>query len=259
LIAESLNQLVQAAFAPLEVNMSAAAPAGLLLLGLITGLRHSMEADHVAAVSTIVAADKSQKRLRRAPLLGALWGLGHTASLFAAGLAVLLLAVSIPDKVSSTMEFGVGVMLVFLGATTLTGFSVGRFVRGMFGRRTHDHVHVHEDTGIVHSHDHDHHDHRHGHKSLLVGMVHGMAGSGALMLVVLSTINSVPLGLAYIGIFGAGSIASMAAMSTVIGLPFTKARHLKLNLVLRYVAAIITLAIGAGLIYELGIVEQVFL
>jgi hypothetical protein len=258
LIAESLNHLLEAAFAPLEGNISAVAPAGLLLLGLITGLRHAMEADHIAAVSTIVAAGKSQKRLRLAPLLGALWGLGHTASLFAAGLAVLLLAISIPEKVSGTMEFGVGVMLVFLGATTLTGFNFGRFVRGVFGRHSHDHVHVHEDTGIVHSHDHDHHDHRHGHKSLLVGMVHGMAGSGALMLVVLSTINSVPLGLAYIGIFGAGSIASMVAMSTLIGLPFAKARHLKLNLVLKYVAAVVTIAIGAGLVYELGIVEQVF-
>lgn len=257
MIAESLNQLVQAAFAPLEGNISAVAPAGLLLLGLITGLRHSMEADHIAAVSTIVAAGERQKRLRRAPLLGALWGLGHTASLFAAGLVVLLLAVSIPEKVSGTLEFGVGMMLVFLGVTTLTGFSIGKFLRGIFGR--HSHVHVHEDTGVVHSHDHDHHDHRHGHKSLVVGMVHGMAGSGALMLVVLSTINSVPLGLAYIALFGAGSIASMAAMSTLIGLPFAKARHLKLNLLLKYVAAFITLAIGAGLIYELGIVQQVFL
>lgn len=254
MIAESLNQLVQAAFAPLEGNISAVAPAGLLLLGLITGLRHSMEADHIAAVSTIVAAGERQKRLRRAPLLGALWGLGHTASLFAAGLVVLLLAVSIPEKVSGTLEFGVGMMLVFLGVTTLTGFSIGKFLRGIFGR--HSHVHVHEDTGVVHSHDHDH---RHGHKSLVVGMVHGMAGSGALMLVVLSTINSVPLGLAYIALFGAGSIASMAAMSTLIGLPFAKARHLKLNLLLKYVAAFITLAIGAGLIYELGIVQQVFL
>jgi hypothetical protein len=216
-----------------------------------------MEADHIAAVSTIVAAGERQKRLRRAPLLGALWGLGHTASLFAAGLVVLLLAVSIPEKVSGTLEFGVGMMLVFLGVTTLTGFSIGKFLRGIFGR--HSHVHVHEDTGVVHSHDHDHHDHRHGHKSLVVGMVHGMAGSGALMLVVLSTINSVPLGLAYIALFGAGSIASMAAMSTLIGLPFAKARHLKLNLLLKYVAAFITLAIGAGLIYELGIVQQVFL
>jgi hypothetical protein len=76
---------------------------------------------------------------------------------------------------------------------------------------------------------------------------------------VLSTINSVPLGLAYIALFGVGSIASMAAMSTLIGLPFAKAKHMKLNLVLKYVAAAITLAIGAGLVYELGIVEQVFL
>jgi hypothetical protein len=126
---------------------------------------------------------------------------------------VLLLAVSIPEKVSGTLEFGVGIMLMFLGATTLTGFNVGRFLRGIVGRgEKHAHVHVHEDTGIVHSHDHNHHhDHRHRHKSMIVGMIHGMAGSAALMLVVLSTISSVPLGLAYIAIFGAGSIAGMAA------------------------------------------------
>ncbi len=258
MIAESFNNLVQAVFAPLEGNISTAAPAGLLILGLIAGLRHSMEADHIAAVSTIMAASERQKTLRRAPLLGAFWGLGHTASLFGAGLVVLLLAVSIPQKVSSTLEFGVGVMLVFLGVTALTGFNTGKFVRGMFSRHIHDHVHVHEDTKVVHSHEHGHHDHRHGHKSLIVGMVHGMAGSGALMLIVLSTINSVPLGLAYIAIFGAGSIASMAAMSTLIGLPFARARHYKLSLVLRNVAAVITLAIGAGLIYELGVVKQVF-
>ena len=258
MITEPFNNLVQAVFAPLEGNISTVAPAGLLLLGLITGIRHSLEADHIAAVSAIMAASKRQNMLRRAPLLGALWGLGHSASLFSAGLVVLLLAVSIPQKVSGTLEFGVGVMLVFLGATTLTGFSIGKFVRGLFNRHSHEHFHVHEDTGVVHSHEHDHHDHRHGHKSLIVGMIHGMAGSGALLLVVLSTINSVPLGLAYITIFGAGSIASMAAMSTLLGLPFARARHYKLNIALRYVAAIITLAIGVGLIYDLGIVKQVF-
>ena len=257
MIAEPFNHIIEMMFAPLEGNISAAAPAGLLLLGLVTGLRHSMEADHVAAVSTLVATGKN--RLRRAPLLGAMWGLGHTATLFVAGLIVLLLAISIPARVSSTLEFGVGMMLVFLGATTLTGFNLGKFLRGILGRNKHAHVHVHDDTGIVHSHEHDHHDHRHGHKSMLIGMIHGMAGSGALMLVVLSTINSVPLGLAYIAIFGAGSIASMAAMSALIGLPFAKARHARLSLALRYIAAIVTLAIGAGLMYELGVVEQIFL
>jgi MFS family permease len=172
---------------------------------------------------------------------------------------VLLLAVSIPQKVSSTLEFGVGVMLVFLGATTFTGFNIGKFVRGMFSPRTHEHVHEHEGTGIVHSHEHDHHGHRHGHKSLIVGMIHGMAGSGAMMLVVLSTISSVPLGLAYIAIFGAGSIASMAAMSTLIGLPFARANRYNLGRILKYAAAVVALVIGAGLIYDLGAVKQVFL
>jgi hypothetical protein len=110
-------------------------------------------------------------------LLGLFWGLGHTATLFPAGLIVLLLAVSIPEKVSSTLEFGVEIMLMFLGATTLTGFNVGRFLRGIVGRgEKHAHVHVHEERGIVHSHDHNHHhhDHRHWHKSMIVGMIRGI-------------------------------------------------------------------------------------
>jgi hypothetical protein len=142
-------------------------------------------------------------------------GLGHTATLFATWLIALLLAVSIPEKVSGTLEFGVGIILMFLSATTLTGFNVGRFLCGIVRRgERHAHVHVHEDTGIVHSHDHNHphHDHRHRHKSMvIVGTIHGMAGSGALMPVVLSTISSVALGLTYIAIFGAGSVTSMAA------------------------------------------------
>jgi high-affinity nickel permease len=256
LIAEPFNHLIEVLFAPLEAGINDATPIGILLLGLVMGFRHAMEADHIAAVSTIVAS--GDKKLRRAPILGALWGLGHTATLSVAGLIVLLLTISIPEKVTSTLEFGVGVMLVFLGATSLTGFNIGKFVRGMYRHYKHEHIHIHEDTGVVHSHEHDHHDHRHRHKSLIVGMVHGMAGSGALMILVLSTINSVPLGLAYIAIFGAGLTTSMAAMSTLMGIPFTKARRLKLNLVLRYVTALITLAIGVGIVYDLGVINQAF-
>jgi high-affinity nickel permease len=246
---ESFNHLIEAAFAGIESSINVASPAGLMLLGLLTGLRHSMEADHVAAVSTIVAGSK---KFGRASLLGAMWGLGHTASLFAAGLVVLLLAVNIPAGIAGTLEFGVGIMLVFLGATALTGFSAGRFFRGLLGK-SHTHVHVHRETGIVHSHEHSHaENHRHGHKSVIVGMVHGMAGSGALMLVVLSSINSVPLGLAYIMIFGTGSTASMAAISALIGLPFAKARSQKLSAALKYAAAIVTLAVGAGLMWQLA-------
>lgn len=259
MIVEPFNNLVQTVFAPLEGNISTVTPAGLLLLGLISGLRHSMEADHIAAVSTIMAASNRKKTLRQAPLLGALWGLGHTASLFAAGLVVLLLAVTIPQKVTNTLEFGVGVMLVFIGATTITGFNSAKFVRGLFSSHKHTHVHVHEDIGVVHSHEHHHRDHMHGHKPLIIGIVHGMAGSGALMILVLSTINSVSLGLAYIAIFGAGSIASMAAMSTIIGLPFTRSNQYHLSRILKYAAAIIALVIGAGFIYELVAVKQILI
>lgn len=241
-----------------ESSVDATAPAGILLLGLLAGLRHSIEADHVAAVSTMVA--DGSKKLRHAPVLGTLWGLGHTATLFAAGLLVLLLAVQIPENISGRLEFGVGIMLLFLAATTFTGFNTGRFLRGLFHRHRHSHTHAHPEYGLIHTHEHDHKDdHHHGHKSIIVGMVHGMAGSGALMLVVLSTIQSVPLGLAYVAIFGAGSIASMAGMSTLIGLPFAKMRNFtKMTLALKYFSAIVAFAIGAGLVYELGFVEQVF-
>ncbi len=241
-----------------ESSIDTAAPAGILLLGLLTGLRHSIEGDHVAAVSMIVAS--GGKKLRGAPLLGTLWGLGHTATLFAAGLLVLLLAANIPEGVSGQLEFGVGIMLLFLAVTTLTGFSAGKFFRGLVRKQSHSHSHTHPEHGIVHTHEHGHEaEHRHGHKSIIIGMIHGMAGSGAVMLVVLSTIQSVPLGLAYIAIFGAGSIASMAGVSTLIGLPFAKMRnYAKMTFALRYASAMVAFVIGAGLVYEFGFVDQVF-
>lgn len=251
-------------FQTLEENINTSAPMGILLLGVITGLRHAIEADHIAAVSMLIASDE-KKKLRRAPILGALWGLGHTASLFAAGLIVLILAINIPEKVSNTLEFGVGVMLVYLAITTLTGFNIGKFVKGLLHHdKIHSHPHSHKKYDIIHTHEHNHYhyekEHQHGHKALLVGMIHGLAGSGALMLIVLSTIDSIPFGLAYITIFGAGSILGMMALSTIVGLPFAKAkRSAKLNFVLKYVAGVTTLMIGGWLMYELGVVEQIFL
>jgi hypothetical protein len=209
--------MIESLFNIVQSNINVAAPTGILLLGLVTGLRHSIEADHVAAVLSVVAS--SHKNIKRATMLGAIWGLGHTTSLFIAGLLVLLLAVNISDTLSSRMEFGVGIMLLFLGVTTFTGWSVGKFFKGLRHRKS-SHKHIHHHYGnVVHSHEHVHDDaeHGHGHKSLIVGMVHGMAGSGALLLIVLSTIHSIPLGLAYIAIFGAGSIGGMAGISTLIG------------------------------------------
>jgi len=264
LILDTLNAVIEPLFNIVESNINVAAPTGILLLGLVTGLRHSIEADHVAAVLSVVASN--HKNIKRASMLGAIWGLGHTTSLFVAGLVVLLLAVNISDTISNRLEFGVGIMLLFLGVTTFTGWSIGKFFKGLRHRKSssssswsHDHIHHHQDN-VVHSHRHVHDDeHGHGHKSLIIGMIHGMAGSGALLLIVLSTINSIPLGLAYIAIFGAGSIGGMAGISTLMGIPFVKfSNSAKISMALRYAAAITTLAIGAGLIYDLVWIDQIF-
>ena len=255
---DTINTVIGPLFNIVQSNINAAAPTGILLLGLVTGLRHSMEADHIAAVLSVVASN--HKNIKRASMLGAIWGLGHTMSLFVAGLVVLLFAVNISETISSRLEFGVGIMLLFLGFTTLTGWSIGKFFKGLlYQKSSHKHIHYHE-SNIVHSHGHIHdNEHKHGHKSLIIGMVHGMAGSGALLLIVLSTINSIPLGLAYIAIFGAGSIGGMVAVSTLMGIPFVKlSNSARISFALRYAAAITTLAIGAGLIYNLVWIEQIF-
>jgi ABC-type nickel/cobalt efflux system permease component RcnA len=262
LVLDTLNALIEPLFHIVESNINVAAPTGILLLGLVTGLRHSIEADHVAAVLSVVASNR--KNIKRASMLGAIWGLGHTTSLFVAGLVVLLFAVNISDAISNRLEFGVGIMLLFLGVTTFTGWSIGKFFKGLRHRKSsssssHDHIHHHQGN-VVHSHRHVHDDeHGHGHKSLIIGMIHGMAGSGALLVIVLSTINSIPLGLAYIAIFGAGSIGGMVGISTLMGIPFVKlSDSAKISMALRYAAAITTLAIGAGLIYDLVWIDQIF-
>ena len=255
---DTINTVIGPLFNIVQSNINVAAPTGILLLGLLTGLRHSIEADHIAAVLSVVASN--HKNIKHASMLGAIWGLGHTMSLFVAGLVVLLLAVNISETISSRLEFGVGIMLLFLGFTTLTGWSIGKFFKGLRHQKSsHKHIHYHQGN-IVHSHGHIHdNEHKHGHKSLIIGMVHGMAGSGALLLIVLSTINSIPLGLAYIAIFGAGSIGGMAGVSTLMGIPFVKlSNSAKVSIALRYAAAITTLAIGAGLIYDLVWIDQIF-
>jgi High-affinity nickel-transport protein len=255
---DTINAIIDPVFNIVKTNINVAAPTGILLFGLVTGLRHSIEADHVAAVLSVVASN--HKNIKHASMLGAIWGLGHTISLFIAGLVVLLLAVNIDQTVSTRLEFAVGIMLLFLGITTFTGWSIGKFFKGLLHQKSsHKHIHYH-DGNVVHSHGHVHDTgHKHGHKSLLVGMVHGMAGSGALLLVVLSTIHSIPLGLAYIAIFGIGSILGMAGTSTLMGIPFVKlANSARVSMLLRYAAAITTLAIGAVLIYDLVWIDQIF-
>jgi len=185
----------------IDASLSAA-----LGLGFLLGLRHAMDADHVAAVSTLVSQHRS---LARSCLLGTFWGLGHTAALLAAGIATIALRLAISPELERTFERGVGCMLVLLGGHVL--------LRLLGGARVHTHDHTH----AGHTHDHTHgHLFRMGGRPFLVGLLHGMAGSAALMLLVAAAIPSAVGGLLYILVFGVGSTIGMLALSGLIGLPF---------------------------------------
>src|SRR5260370_28041601 len=191
----------------------------LLLLGLLLGMRHALEADHLAAVASLATRSKGT---RGRVLQGAVWGLGHTLTLLAVGGVCLLLRAASSERVAAALEGAVGVMLLLLGADVL---------RRMRRRRVHLHVHRHAD-GTVHlhahrhapaeAHDPDHHQHAHEGfplRALLVGMVHGLAGSAALLLLTLTTLSSAWLGVAYIAVFGIGSIAGMAGLAAGLSPP----------------------------------------
>lgn len=235
----------------------------MLLLGLLLGMKHAMEADHVAAVAALATGGRSVRQTMR---LGAVWGLGHTLTLLLFGGIVLTLDSVMPRQLAAGLELAVGVMLVLLGLDVL---------RRMIKDRVHFHVHRHADE-VVHVHAHSHADeqaphdphlHTHSHsrglnlRALLVGMMHGMAGSAALILLTLETVRSLPLGLAYIILFGAGSIFGMALLSAIIAIPLRYSARTLTRVHNGFKALIggATVALGAMLIYEIGIVDGLLL
>jgi hypothetical protein len=186
----------------------------ILGLGFVLGLRHALDTDHVAAVSVVLARQPS---VGASGMIGFSWGLGHTLVLLLVGAVVLALQIEIPESIALAAEFAVGIMLVILGSALAVRLSKERW-----------HIHPHEHDGERHFHLHSHHlsaDHRHPHwlrafiKPLCIGMVHGLAGSAALLLVVLSTVKSVLTGLLYIAIFGVGSILGMILIGLAISVP----------------------------------------
>jgi high-affinity nickel permease len=205
-------------------------------LGFALGLKHSTEADHLAAVSTIVSERRSVLGAAR---VGALWGLGHTTSLFFAGLLVVLLGIVIPKPVANALELCVAVIIVTLGTRLLYLILRKR-------HRIHVHSHSHDGQRHLHLHFHGNHDahpsaqtHEVSHTGLsrwrtfLVGVLHGLAGSAALTLLVLTDVmrnRSAVLGLSYILIFGIGSIGGMLIMSSLIGIPFALSSRLPARL-----------------------------
>lgn len=220
----------------------------VLLLGFLMGMRHALEADHLAAVMSLAAG--GQARRRATVLRGAVWGLGHTLALLAFGGVCLLLNFTVPETLGRALEAGVGLMLLALG---------GEILWRLRQKRLHVHVHRHDD-GRVHLHAHSHtpgetHDpthHVHAHprwfpgRALAVGMMHGLAGSAALVLLAVETLGSAWLGLIYILLFGVGSIAGMAALSAVIAVPLElSARRLnRMYATVELVVGVSTIGIG---------------
>lgn len=224
----------------------------VLGLGFALGIKHALDADHLAAVSTLVS---ERKNLFASSIVGALWGVGHTIALVAAGIGVMLLHIEIGRRTAQALELGVALMLILLGANALW-----RLARG-----GHLHVHAHEHGGKVHLHPHvhdeaaqlapnSHHSFGLTARPVLVGMMHGLAGSAAVMLLVLSTIRSKLLGFAYIAVFGVGSIGGMLMMSALVGVPFhlTAVRFVRAHIAVRALAGIVSLACGLLMAYDIG-------
>ncbi len=186
----------------------------VLSLGLVMGMRHSIEADHLAAVSTI---SRQARSMKDSLLTGALWGVGHTASILVVGHAVIFLNFSVSGSLALILEGIVGIMLVYLGIGVLNEIRKGKI-----------HLHAHSHGSQKHFHLHAHKEdkgHRHGHKSLLIGMVHGMAGSAAVMLLLLPTISSSVQAVLFILVFGIGTVFGMSAASMIIAFAFRKAEE----------------------------------
>ncbi len=218
----------------------------VLLIGFVLGLQHAIEADHLAAVSTIVS---EKKNLWTASLVGGMWGIGHTVSLFVVGALVIFLKLQISDSIEAKLEAIVGVMLILLGINALRKlFSTDKIHvhAHEHGEREHVHIHSHSAAKVETSH------HRFSPRSILIGMVHGLAGSAALMFFILPTIKSPFVALAYILIFGIGSIGGMMAMSFLIGLPihFTANRFDFFNKGIRLCAGVFSLGLGALIVYQ---------
>ena len=236
--------------------MDSLSTTSVLAFGFVLGLKHAVEVDHLAAVSTIVSERKS---LFSSTLVGGLWGVGHTVALFVVGVLVLLLRVEIGERTTQGLEFAVSLMLVALGANALKNIA----------RRGRIHLHIHRHGGRAHFHPHVHgtepetNPHTHhglGPRPLFVGMLHGLAGSAALMLVVLSAIPTPLVGLLHIVVFGLGSIGGMMLMSALVGLSLrlTASRFARANLAVRGLAGLFSLSFGLFMVYEIGVVRGLF-
>jgi hypothetical protein len=263
--------------------------ASLLFLGFFLGMRHATDADHIIAIATIVSR---QRTLRGSAMIGAAWGVGHTLTILVVGSAIILFGIVIPPRLGLAMEFAVGVMLILLGVVTLTG--MGQVLREAAlpllgsaragdghshaqGDQPSRHHHAHGD--YVHRHAHGHGGDAHGHgeentpvarldvrfrglglyhwlRPLVVGIVHGLAGSAAVALLVLAAVREPAWAMAYLLLFGTGTVGGMMLITMALSAPFALTTSLpRLNWQLRTASGLISFAFGLFLIYEVGFAD----
>ena len=243
-------------------------------LGFFLGMRHATDPDHVIAVSTIVTRARGA---RSAALIGAVWGVGHTLTILIVGAGIILLGWVIPARVGLSLELSVGIMLIILGGMNLSGI----LARILAGLGHHSHAHPHGDFVHTHAHGHDPEAHPHAAdqtpvawldrhfgrldvylllRPLVVGVVHGLAGSAAVALLVLATIPSPAWAIAYLVVFGVGTVAGMILITALIALPaaYAERRRAAWQRGLRLASGLVSLGFGLFLAYQVGIVHGLF-
>ena len=229
--------------------------AGFLLLGLFIGMAHALEADHLAAVGTLASSGRASPK--RLALLGASWGMGHTTTLFLISLPVVLFGKVLSERVASGMEFFVGIMLVGLGARVLWKLRAARvhFHAHDHGNGPHLHAHSHLHSTLPHSEDPHHH--RHGtfsFRAYMIGLAHGAAGSAGLVALAAAATQNAMVAMAYILIFGFGSVLGMAALTYSASWPLRLAetRATRLLSGIQLLVACVAIFIGAQSILANG-------
>jgi high-affinity nickel-transport protein len=254
----------------------------ILAVGFFLGMRHATDPDHVIAVTTIVS---NQRSSMRAALIGAFWGVGHTLTIFVVGAGIILFNLVIPVRIGLSMELSVAVMLIVLGLMNVAGF-----LRSMPAGS----IHADDGENVIHSHPHSHgdyiHNHAHAHqpeghphppdqtplacmdrvfekislyqylRPFIVGVVHGLAGSAAVALLVLTTIRNSRWAIAYLLIFGVGTIAGMMLITMSIASAFTMVGKggRKFSHRLALASGLLSLSFGLLVAYQICFVNGLF-
>jgi high-affinity nickel permease len=232
----------------------------ILFIGFLLGMRHATDPDHVVAVTTIVAR---QPGVRRAGLIGALWGIGHTCTIFVVGAMIILFGVTIPPRLGLSMEFAVAAMLILLGILNLTGtlrqlqekFLMKSFVSSeAAGFQASNSGAAWRGAGLRALGAYT------VFRPLIVGLVHGLAGSAAVALLVMSTIHDSWWAIAYLLLFGVGTVAGMVVITTLIAMPFTLtgSKFSRLNQGMGIASGLISVGFGLFLSFQIGIVDGLF-